>query len=644
MGTQLTLQVYKGEQLVTAKDFDRDIIKIGRLASAHLCLDDDKVSRIHSVIEVSTEGLMSIIDMGSIEGTYVNGKRVNKSAIAYGDEIRIGNSTIKVSTQAAAEQLQQAAAVGAQDGAEVKPAGAVVLGRLSAPALDPSFAATQQNLVGAARSASAPRVAQERVPRPAAVATPAARAAPAVARAARASGQASERKGLLGLSIRMMWGDQMLAEHLLRPDRAGTFVVGSGKNVDFVMGDGALGGPSFVLVRTDPSGAHAVRFSEKMRGELHRGGHPLELRKAIEAGQATQDGEGYALQLDADDFVWIDLGGITFEASFKPVPRPVLVPFSETLDYRILNILLVMLFAGALFMINAANSALEGDTYSDELSGDQARIAKLIIKPPDIKKNPLLARLEKSKEQKAAGELAAKQKKDEGQMGRKDQPKTNRHTAPQGKPDHKDQARQLAKKIFGTGGMSTVFGKSGLGGELKSAMGSMFGAKAGNSGGFGGLGLKGTASGGGGGGETIGIGGVGTRGRGGGTAGYGSGVGSLGGKQETDIGITSSEPMVSGSLDKELIRKVIHSNRGQIRFCYETQLNRFPKLSGKVAITFVISASGSVATSKASQNTTANQELETCIVGRVRTWTFPKPKGGGSVIVTYPFIFKQAGQ
>jgi TonB family protein len=102
--------------------------------------------------------------------------------------------------------------------------------------------------------------------------------------------------------------------------------------------------------------------------------------------------------------------------------------------------------------------------------------------------------------------------------------------------------------------------------------------------------------------------------------------------------------MVMGSLDKELIRQVIHRNRNQIRYCYESQLTRFPKLSGKVAVKFVISASGTVASSQVAQSTVSNAELETCIAGRVQTWIFPKPKGGGVVIVTYPFILKQSGE
>src|SRR5690606_11164354 len=120
-------------------------------------------------------------------------------------------------------------------------------------------------------------------------------------------------------------------------------------------------------------------------------------------------------------------------------------------------------------------------------------------------------------------------------------------------------------------------------------------------------GLRGTGAGGGGVGDTIGIGGIGTKGRGGGMGKYGEGVGlGMGGKKGVDIGITSSDPVVMGSVDKELIRQVIHRNRGQIRYCYESQLTRYPKLAGKVAIKFVITAQGTVASSVVSQSTANN--------------------------------------
>ena len=110
MSVPVTLKVYKGDQLIATQEYEREIIKIGRLSSAHLRLDDEKVSRIHSVIEVSSSGELSIVDMGSAEGTYVNGKRVNKGPISGGDEIKVGGTLIRVGVGGAASNLAAAAA------------------------------------------------------------------------------------------------------------------------------------------------------------------------------------------------------------------------------------------------------------------------------------------------------------------------------------------------------------------------------------------------------------------------------------------------------------------------------------------------------------------------------------------------------
>src|SRR5512140_1374653 len=90
MPTPITLKVFRGSELVRTEQFNREIIKIGRLASAHLCLDDEKISRIHSVIEVAPDGAISIIDMGSAEGTFVNGKKVSRGQLRLGDQITLG--------------------------------------------------------------------------------------------------------------------------------------------------------------------------------------------------------------------------------------------------------------------------------------------------------------------------------------------------------------------------------------------------------------------------------------------------------------------------------------------------------------------------------------------------------------------------
>lgn len=642
MAVPLTLSVFRGDQFLVSKEYDRDIIKIGRLSSAHLCLDDEKVSRIHSVIEVSADGSLSIIDMGSVEGTFVNGKRVNKGSLVFGDQIRLGNTVIKVEqTGGITAVIPALPPIPSVDTVPTyvtatpapRPVAAVATSQVQTP-----YTPVPSPSVGAALRAPV-------APSPAALRSPMVPPPPPVdedsGAAVRARPPRRQGSGPLGVELRFLWGDQMVGEYFLHPDAERRFTIGSAKGVDFEMGDGRLGGPKFELLRSGKAGV-SLRFTGKMHGELQRrlGEETMTLQDAKQRGIASDDGEGTGITLGHEDFAWIDLGGIVVEVFFQPAPRPVFVPLTESIDFTVMNIFLVCFFLAALFIISAANHDAEGEAFDDELNSNQSRIAKLLIKPPE--KNPILEKFGK-----AAGEIAQKHKGTEGEMGKKDAPKRSAHAAPKGDPSNKDQARLLMAKVFGgnsAGGISTVFGHQGLGGELKSAMGNMFGAAPGDAAGLGGLGLRGSGSGGGGVGDSIGIGGINTRGRGGGTEGYGSGVGALGGKKGVDIGITSSDPMVVGSLDKELIRKVIHANRNQIRFCYESQLNRFPKLEGKVSIRFMITAEGSVSQSSVAQTTVGNAELEACVAGRVRMWTFPKPKGGGIVIVTYPFIFKQSGQ
>src|SRR5512145_2108157 len=81
MATPITLKVFRGSELVRSEQFNREIIKIGRLASAHLVLDDDRISRIHSVIEVAPDGAISIIDM-------------SRAALQLGDQITLGGLRI----------------------------------------------------------------------------------------------------------------------------------------------------------------------------------------------------------------------------------------------------------------------------------------------------------------------------------------------------------------------------------------------------------------------------------------------------------------------------------------------------------------------------------------------------------------------
>jgi hypothetical protein len=143
----------------------------------------------------------------------------------------------------------------------------------------------------------------------------------------------------------------------------------------------------------------------------------------------------------------------------------------------------------------------------------------------------------------------------------------------------------------------------------------------------------------------VGIGGIGTKGRGGGLGGYGQGVGNLGRKSDRDVAITAGTAMVMGSIDKELIRKVIQEHAAQIRFCYEEQLAVNPKLAGKVTIRWVIDADGNAsnATVDAGGTALASDKVHQCMMARIVSWQFPKPKGGGIAVISYPWILRASG-
>jgi len=94
-----------------------------------------------------------------------------------------------------------------------------------------------------------------------------------------------------------------------------------------------------------------------------------------------------------------------------------------------------------------------------------------------------------------------------------------------------------------------------------------------------------------------------------------------------------------GSIDKEVIRAEIKTHDPEAQSCYQPELDKNQKLSGKVMVQFTIAASGEVIASVLQQSTINNKAVESCVVGIVRCWKFPPPEGGGIVIISYPFVF-----
>lgn len=65
-------------------------VTLGRHHDATLVLDDPSVSRHHVAIRPTPDGGYELEDLGSVNGTYVNGQRVARAVLQPGDELQVG--------------------------------------------------------------------------------------------------------------------------------------------------------------------------------------------------------------------------------------------------------------------------------------------------------------------------------------------------------------------------------------------------------------------------------------------------------------------------------------------------------------------------------------------------------------------------
>ena len=68
---------------------------LGRSPQSHVLVAEDAVSRLHCEIRV-VQDLCTVRDLGSANGTFVNGKRVTRTVLDAGDVLRIGRTTIRL--------------------------------------------------------------------------------------------------------------------------------------------------------------------------------------------------------------------------------------------------------------------------------------------------------------------------------------------------------------------------------------------------------------------------------------------------------------------------------------------------------------------------------------------------------------------
>jgi DNA segregation ATPase FtsK/SpoIIIE, S-DNA-T family len=94
-GWEIALDVTAGPAKGQSFRLTRSRVLIGR-GPVDLPVNDPRMSRRHASLEVYGSACVLLKDLGSTNGTFVNGRRVTACELTDGDEIRTGNSVFSV--------------------------------------------------------------------------------------------------------------------------------------------------------------------------------------------------------------------------------------------------------------------------------------------------------------------------------------------------------------------------------------------------------------------------------------------------------------------------------------------------------------------------------------------------------------------
>jgi len=678
--TTLSFEIWvDGEPKETVETSDESVT-IGKSGGAAvLQVDDETMTDLHCAVQRGEDGAYMLLDFGSESGTLLNGERVNNAPVNTGDVIECGNTKLVLS-------------IGGQPAAAAAPPAAEATPEPPAPEAEPE-----------PEPEPAPEPAEEAAPSEPAPEAEAEEDdgeydldenTEDVMTFVMRSGQAEsdlgvDRRAPPVIEIGQIWGDTLLdVKHLGVEDKAvvigdrphrpapigtvagispialilgglvtsnpsmGTIGAGMGMLTvpggimfdenrrlsvpqQFFISSENLPTANFKLVERVGSSVY-VNFTEDYVGFIEEGGEDnrTSLAELISSGRATKTSNGYQCEVPNDGRIIVDIGHVVFFVQEVAQAKRVIPGVTQGMDFLFLGLFLLMAFVGLVLGIIIASLPYDP---SQEVISIPDRFAEIQIEQPEEEK--------KKKDPTGnpdAGE-GAKAKGEEGKVGKKDA-KLKRAKGTKVAMAKATMDKQIAESAGILADLNTMeadnnmFGTGGIGVGASAFVGGVIGSQYGNQYGSGGLGSRGSGLGGGGTGE--GLGGLGTRGRGRGASGYGSGGGYFGRKSSGTPGMSTGDPIILGALDKSVIDRVIKQHLAQIRYCYQKELNKNPGLYGKIVIKFVIAKDGSVSSAKTNSTSMNNPIVENCICQRFMRFQFPQPKGGGIVIVTYPFVFK----
>ncbi|MGH1348404.1 MAG: AgmX/PglI C-terminal domain-containing protein [Nannocystales bacterium] len=670
MSRALRFEVWRDDQLVDVTTLSQNVIKIGRLPSSHLRIDDESIARMHAVLEVQGDRLR-LVDLGSSVGTTVNGERVLKSAaVQVGDAISLGRYSVRLAAPTHAVQrpaaLPSAASVERVDAPDV----AEVMAVYGDTVLDVQHVGDRTNrklayaslaLGGALLLGGAGYVASQTVLQAEAWQTYETQSADAATAGRPAPQTPGSSWSGLGVVLSLA-GLVPLGFGLVRlgdRDRS-RYTIGEGDQTSFATAAASLPTPAdFPLVAANEGGETCVQFTPGMEGHVTVEGQRYSLQELVSSGQATVQGAAFAFPLPTGARCRIQHEDVTFHVNGVKPGRVVAGRGRADKNFWFYNAASLigigtLLGLAQLAMPDQTDFSLEDTHSSNRFVG--------YIQQPDVEEEPEEPDeqpLDDGKAKSDPGDPGKRAPGSEGKMGKPDSKVSAPKRFAQRGP--KDAVRQMSRSFSpdiearqaGILGMiqsdsghflaSPNGGNFSVGNDDADLWGNMTGTEIGESSGMAGLGLAGAGRGGGGNADgLLGLGNVGligTRGSGGEGTGYthGSGAG-FKTRKRGKPGVRAAKSTVRGALDKDIVRRVVRAHINQVRHCYNQGLVRDPTARGKVAVQFTIGQTGKVPLAVVSETTLKDKAVGNCIAKAVRRWKFPRPDGGGNVMVTYPFV------
>jgi pSer/pThr/pTyr-binding forkhead associated (FHA) protein len=95
-GSVLRIELSLKDKVLKTYAFTQEVVEIGRIPTADIFIDNTGISRAHTRIEKSVGGPYVVRDLGSTNGTYVNGERITEKSLRNNDVLSVNKFRMRV--------------------------------------------------------------------------------------------------------------------------------------------------------------------------------------------------------------------------------------------------------------------------------------------------------------------------------------------------------------------------------------------------------------------------------------------------------------------------------------------------------------------------------------------------------------------